>query len=197
MRKTEAAVRDQKRARFARGQKRRLPTWVVVGLGLVGLLAIFLAAGLRRPASKLQAGNAPKGSASPERPVAATSGHDPYPEVVAEGGTVRLPLSDFADGKARFYTYMNGGRPIEFFVLRSSDGVVRAAFNACDVCFEARRGYRQEGAVMVCNNCGRRFPSNQINLVQGGCNPAPLRRTIEGEWLVIDVEDLIAGQRFF
>ncbi|MEM3554980.1 MAG: Fe-S-containing protein, partial [Candidatus Micrarchaeaceae archaeon] len=60
-----------------------------------------------------------------------------------------------------------------------------AAFNACDVCYPARKGYHQEGDVMVCNNCGRRFPTNQINIVRGGCNPAPLERAVDGDTLVI------------
>jgi len=84
---------------------------------------------------------------------------------VAEDRVIRLPVSTFADGKARHYTYMAGDRPVEFFVLRSADGTVRAAFNACDVCFQARRGYVQDGDTMVCVNCGRRFPADQINVV--------------------------------
>ena len=29
---------------------------------------------------------------------------------------------------------------------------------------------------MVCNNCGKAFPSDQINVITGGCNPIPLER---------------------
>ena len=50
---------------------------------------------------------------------------------------------------------------------------------------------------MVCNNCGRRFPADQINVVQGGCNPSPLTRIVEGDSLVIQVEDIIEGQDYF
>ena len=128
---------------------------------------------------------------------AATVGHDPYPQVVSEDGVIRLPLSTFDDHKAHHYTYMNLGRPIEFFVLKSKDGVVRAAFNACDVCFGSKKGYTQDGDYMVCNNCGRRFPADQINVVHGGCNPSPLDRTVEGDTLTIQVEDIIAGQDYF
>ncbi|HEY7527662.1 MAG TPA: Fe-S-containing protein, partial [Candidatus Deferrimicrobiaceae bacterium] len=63
------------------------------------------------------------------------------------------------------------GRQFHYFVLRSSDGTYRAAFDACDVCFRANRGYRQEGDLMVCNQCGQTFPSVKINEVKGGCNP--------------------------
>ena len=130
--------------------------------------------------------------------VAATLGHPAYPLAVSQDGqTVRFLASDLDDGGARHYTYMYGSLPIEFFLLESRDGVVRAAFNACDVCYGARRGYQQSGDLMVCVNCGRRFASNRINVEQGGCNPAPLDRRIEGEYVVIDVEDIVRGYRYF
>ena len=128
---------------------------------------------------------------------AATSGHEPYPPATAENGAVRLPAAAFDDYKAHYYTYMQGDRPIEFFVLKSLDGVVRAAFNACDVCFQSRRGYTQEGDEVVCNNCGLRFPADQINVVRGGCNPSPLERNLDGDTLVIQVEDIVSGLGYF
>jgi uncharacterized membrane protein len=75
--------------------------------------------------------------------------------------------------------------------------VVRAAFNACDVCYAAKRGYTQDGDVMVCMNCGRRFPADQINVLQGGCNPAPLERAIDAGDLVLRVDDIVRGSRYF
>jgi len=134
-------------------------------------------------------------STTPVKP--ATQGHDPYALVAAKDGAVQLPLATFDDYKAHFYTYMVNGRPVEFFVVKSQDGVVRAAFNACDVCFQAKLGYRQEGDVMICNNCGRRFPTDQVNEVQGGCNPSPLNRTISGDSLIILDTDLAQGLSFF
>ena len=128
---------------------------------------------------------------------AATLGHDPYPLVEAEDGVIRLSLATYDDYKAHHYTYMHEGHPIEFFVLKSKDGVVRAAFNACDVCYPAKKGYTQDGDHMICNNCGRRFPADQINVVQGGCNPSPLIRSVEGDTLIIDAEDIIAGAGYF
>ena len=91
---------------------------------------------------------------------------DPAVEVV-------YPVKDFQNGDARFYSYPAGnGVTIKYFILKSSDGVIRAAFDACDVCFQAGRGYEQKGDFMVCKNCGRRFASVRINVVEGGCNPA-------------------------
>ncbi len=117
--------------------------------------------------------------------------------VTAEDGAVRLALADISDGRAHFYTFQAGGKAIPFFVLKSSDGVIRAAFDACDVCFPARKGYHQEGDEMVCNNCGTRFPSASINEVRGGCNPAPLTRQVQGDRVIIQASDLLAGARYF
>ncbi len=118
--------------------------------------------------------------------------------VGAPGQDVRIPIAEVSDGKARFYSYkLPGNQQIGFFVVKSSDGIVRAAFNACDVCYEKRRGYRQEGDDMVCNNCRQHFQSISVNEVQGGCNPAPLKRTVEGGHLIIRARDLQQGAFYF
>jgi hypothetical protein len=114
----------------------------------------------------------------------------------AEAGEVKIPVSEVSDGKAHFYTY-KGRRDVNFFVLQSSDGIIRAAFDACDVCYRERKGYHQEGDLMVCNNCGQVFPSVKINVLKGGCNPAPLDRAVQGEFLVMKTTDIEAGGFYF
>lgn len=111
---------------------------------------------------------------------------------------ITVPVSTFDDGKAKYFSYQApGGKTIKFFALKSSDGVIRAAFDACDVCYQSKKGYRQEGDFMVCNNCGQRFTSTRVNEVKGGCNPSPLDRKIEGENLVITVAAILTGSKYF
>jgi len=99
---------------------------------------------------------------------------------------------------ARHFQYKaDEGMSIKYFVLKSSDGVIRSAFDACDVCWPAGKGYYQEGDVMVCRNCGRKFASVLVNEVKGGCNPAPLTRTVGNSEVVIQVEDILAGKQYF
>lgn len=117
------------------------------------------------------------------------------PEVA--DGAVRIPLDEVSDGKAHYYHVEIMGKDIRFFVVQSPDGVVRAAFDACDVCFESRKGYEQDGEYMVCANCGQRFHVSRINEVQGGCNPAPLARAEQDGEMVIALDDLVQGARFF
>lgn len=108
------------------------------------------------------------------------------------------PVSQFADGKAKFFQLKTGsGKTIRFFIVRSSDGVTRAAFDACDVCWPSGKGYYQVGDVMVCRNCGRRFPTPQVNMITGGCNPAPLNRQISKTQVTFQVKDILAGQHYF
>lgn len=104
----------------------------------------------------------------------------------------------FRNGDARFYNHPAGnGVTIKYFILRSSDGVIRAAFDACDVCWREGKGYAQKEDFMICRNCGRRFASVRINEVQGGCNPAPLARSIRGDSVVLQVKDILEGGKYF
>lgn len=120
-----------------------------------------------------------------------------FQEVKAVNGAVRISIPSINDGKAHFFTYKIGNKDINFFVLKSSDGIIRAAFDTCDVCYSERRGYRQKGDYMVCNNCDQRFPSVSINEIRGGCNPAPLDRKIDGEYLVINTSAIEEGRFYF
>ena len=110
---------------------------------------------------------------------------------------VSFPATLFEDGKARHFQHVAGEFKIKYFVLKSSDGVIRAAFDACDVCWPAGKGYYQEGDHMVCRNCGRRFASVLVNEVKGGCNPAPLNRRVENGKVVIEVKDILEGRQYF
>lgn len=111
---------------------------------------------------------------------------------------VTYPVKTFQDGKARFYEYKTGdGITIKYFILKSSDGVVRAAFDACDVCWPQGKGYYQKDDFMVCRNCGRRFASVNVNVITGGCNPGALKRAVVGEKLVIKVKDILEGKKYF
>ena len=110
---------------------------------------------------------------------------------------VIYPVSHFDDGKARHYEYKTREFTVKYFIIKSSDGVIRAAFDACDVCWPAGKGYFQQGDAMVCRNCGRQFASVLVNEVKGGCNPAPLIRTVIGDQLVIKVKDILEGKQYF
>lgn len=125
------------------------------------------------------------------------SGRDGRTTVQAQDGQVALPAAQFADGIARHYRYLSDSIAIHFFVVKSSDGTVRAAFDTCDTCYAARKGYRQEGEFMICSNCEQKFHTSRINEVSGGCNPVPLTRSMVADRLLITTADLDRGARYF
>jgi len=104
---------------------------------------------------------------------------------------------ELADGKAHFYSAKIDGTTVKYFLVKTPDGVVRGAFDACDVCYPEKKGYRQDGGVMVCVNCGQKFPLAKVGLVKGGCNPAPLAHTEENGKVVISEDALRQGLVFF
>ena len=120
-----------------------------------------------------------------------------YERVKAKDGKVAIPVSQFTDNKAKYFVYKFPEEAVFFFMLKSSDGVIRAAFDSCDVCFREKKGYRQEGDIMICNNCGQAFPSKLINVEKGGCNPAPLQRQTIGDEVVLHVSDIYEGMKYF
>ena len=118
--------------------------------------------------------------------------------VTATATTIAYPVELFNDGKARFFQHKaSDGVTTKYFILRSSDGVIRAAFDACDVCWPQGKGYYQDGDSMVCRNCGRRFASIRVNEVTGGCNPGSLAQQVVGGKVLIQIKDILEGEKYF
>jgi uncharacterized membrane protein len=66
---------------------------------------------------------------------------------------------------------------MEIMAVKASDGTIRTAFNTCQVCNGSPRAYyKQEGDVVVCQNCGNRFSMDMIEQQRGGCNPVPIMK---------------------
>ncbi|MBU2635381.1 DUF2318 domain-containing protein [Patescibacteria group bacterium] len=109
---------------------------------------------------------------------------------------INIVLSDITDN-ARWYEYDLGSSKIKFFAVKASDGTVKTGFDACDVCYTEKKGYRQEGDYMVCKNCGNRYPIDGLgteNKTPGGCWPGYLSNVIEGDNILIKKSDLESNQ---
>lgn len=118
--------------------------------------------------------------------------------VQAVNGTVTIPSAQVGDGKAHFYRFSDGGKEIDFFVVKGTDGVFHVAFDACDACFREKKGYAQKGDLMICGNCNMKFAVNRIGKDnRGGCNPGHLDFSLAGSNISIKVADLRTGARFF
>jgi uncharacterized membrane protein len=117
--------------------------------------------------------------------------------VTAVDGLVMVDTARLAPGTVRHFTFREGDTAIRFFVLRDNQGEIRAALNACEVCWQHGKGYVLRGGQMVCVQCNMRFALNRIGQLRGGCNPHPIEFTIQGSWLVVTSAELLNGARFF
>ena len=114
-----------------------------------------------------------------QKPPAQFSGNEGE-QLSLTGDGVQIETKSVSDGQAHFFnTTLSNGNNIYFFVVQDEDGILRAAANACQVCFDARMGFRQEGDFMVCNTCGNKYPLIKIATEKGGCNPGPINPNLE------------------
>lgn len=121
-----------------------------------------------------------------------------YQAAKAVNGMVTIPMAKVSDGKAHFYQFEDGGKKIAFVVVKASDGLYRTAFDACDTCFHAKKGYEQKGDKLVCQNCNRQFAIDRIGPHEiGGCNPSYLPSKAAASSITITAVDLKTGARFF
>ncbi len=108
---------------------------------------------------------------------------------------IKILLSDLSN-TAKFYSFNYNVVDIKYFVVLDSNGKPKTAFDACDVCYANKKGYRQQGNYMVCNNCGKTFSIDNLgteNKNPGGCWPGYLPNTIDGNNLIIKKSDLKKG----
>lgn len=119
------------------------------------------------------------------------------PAARAADDVVKIPVSEVSD-TAKFYKFDAEGVTIKYFLVKAPDGSIRSALDACDVCFPAKKGYKQSGEFMNCVNCGQRFHISRVGMVKGGCNPHPVKNTVEGDTtVVISKAELAEGVRYF
>jgi uncharacterized membrane protein len=102
---------------------------------------------------------------------------------------------------ALFYPVDIDGMRMEVLAVKAPDGTIRTAFNTCQVCYNSGRGYFvQEGTVLVCQNCGRRYRMGQVERQAGGCNPVPIfpaNKTVNGSIITISREYLMQTRSIF
>lgn len=108
---------------------------------------------------------------------------------------IKIPISEITEN-AKWYEYEKDSIKIKFFVVKASDGSIKTAFDACDICYKSKKGYRQEGNYIVCNNCGNKYLIDDLgtkNKVSGGCWPGYLPNIVEGNDVIIKKSDIDKG----
>lgn len=109
-----------------------------------------------------------------------------------------IPIADLST-TAKFFTHEWHNVVISYFAVLDFDGGVHIAFDACDVCYGAKKGYSQLGDLMVCNNCGNKFSISGIGTENkgGGCWPGYLEVTITETDVIVERAVLEAGAWYF
>ncbi|MDR2701661.1 MAG: DUF2318 domain-containing protein [Spirochaetaceae bacterium] len=119
--------------------------------------------------------------------------------VIADRDLV-IQIADITEN-ALFYPVDIDGMRMEVLAVKALDGTIRTAFNACQVCYSSGRGYFvQNGTVLVCQNCGRRYRMSQVERQAGGCNPEPIfpaNKTVTGSTITISREYLKQAKAMF
>lgn len=114
--------------------------------------------------------------------------------VQAANGKVYIDENQVSDGNMHAFNFFSEeeNKTIYFFIVKASDGTYRAAANACEVCYQAKKGFSQVGEIIRCENCRVTYPKDKIALEKGGCNPGPIDKevTVENGKLVLSVSDL-------
>lgn len=121
-------------------------------------------------------------------------------KAAAPGEDLVIPVKDISD-KAAFYPVDVDGTKMEVIAVKAPDGTIRTAFNTCQVCYDSGRGYyKQDGDVLVCQNCGNRFPMSRVEVEAGGCNPWPVfdeDKTVTDSDITISYDFLKESRQIF
>jgi len=111
-----------------------------------------------------------------------------------------IQIADISEN-ALFYPVDIDGMRMEVLAVKAPDGTIRTAFNACHVCYSSGRGYFvQEGTVLICQNCGRRYRMSQVERNAGGCNPEPIfpaNKAVSDSTITISIEYLKRAKTAF
>jgi len=118
-----------------------------------------------------------------------------------EGDKILIDENEVNDGNLHAFNYYSpkAGKNLYFFIIKAPDGTYRAAANACEVCFGAKKGFTQVGDLIKCENCGTTYTKDQIAVIKGGCNPRPISSNvpvINGQ-LTINLADIEATANLF
>ena len=118
---------------------------------------------------------------------------------IADGDLV-IRISEVTEN-AVFYPVDIEGTRLEVLAVKAPNGTIRTAFNTCQVCYGSGRGfYKQQGTVLVCQNCGNRFRMSQVEVRSGGCNPVPIfpaNKTVTDTTITISKDFLKEAKAIF
>ncbi len=121
----------------------------------------------------------------------------PTGAVTSDSGLIKIPLSE-VNKDVKKYNYDAQGTKVTYFAVKGSDGKVRTAFDACDVC-GGSQGYYQTGGDITCRKCGKVFRIDGLGTKNKGygCWPSFLSHEIKNDYVIIKTTEIAAGKHRF
>ena len=111
-----------------------------------------------------------------------------------------IPISEISE-TVKFYPVNVEGTNLEVLSVKAPDGTIRTAFNTCQICYDSGRGYyKQEGNLLICQNCGNQYPMDRVEIESGGCNPWPIfekNKTVTNDSITISYDFLKESKAIF
>lgn len=162
----------------------------IVLVMLIGVALTYASTSKNAPAASPSAVSVPTVSSPAVSPLGSTSSEP--------DDKVKIPTSTVTT-TAKWYTYDSDNLRVRYFLAKGTDGKIHLGTDACDVCYKNKKGYRQDGAVMTCNNCGQTFAINSLGTqnTSGGCWPSYIPMKIDGDYVTIERSDLDAKRFMF
>ena len=116
-----------------------------------------------------------------------TSALSPAQYLSFTNGQLSIPVTAVSDGDLHRYGVTLDGKDIRFLVFKRPDGKVVTVLDACEICGPV--GFYKNGNQIICKNCSA--PVNAQSVGQsGGCNPIPLKSSVDGGQVTITQADL-------
>ena len=119
----------------------------------------------------------------------------PAVNVTVVNNVVSIPLSKVNDGHLhRFAYHTQKGTAVRFIVVLKGGSAYGVGFDACEIC--GATGYIEREGQIVCKLCDVVMNKSTIGM-KGGCNPIPLKYSVNDGNLQIEQNLLDEGEKYF
>ena len=175
-------------------------TIIIIVLTLVVIVGIIIVLSRNKPAKLSNNTNSPTNNPIKNQNVQQEFRGEKGETLVLSDAQVQIDAEILNDNLAHHYnTELPSGKIVYFFVVKDKNGIYRAAANACQVCFQDKMGFQQQGDFMVCSACKNKYPLEKIATEKGGCNPGPINPDIkvQGGKIIIKQSELEQVENFF
>lgn len=180
-----------------RSRKKNGTQKLSVAAAIVLSLSLLLAGCATSPKGSIENANVNEPQSSK---VESSSAQSDSVQVIKKGETLTISTADITE-TMKLYPVKVDGTTMEVLAVKASDGSIRTAFNTCEVCYDSGKGYyKQEGEELVCQNCGNRFGTDQVEMPSRGCNPWPIfkeSKTITQDTITISYDVLSESTKVF